>query len=178
VERVIMRPATVLFGPFVGPHYGIAVDATGIYRTTFFGDISKCPLSGCPDSGSETTLVTTNRAIAIAIDDANIYWSEFPFPTVDSSLDGAIRSCPKSGCDLGAALVLAAGFIAPYGLAVDDQDLFYTDELNGRVERMPKQAGGAKCGVDHFGTCCTGSVLCDGTCSVPCGEAGAGGAAP
>jgi hypothetical protein len=127
-------------------------------------------------------LVPTPYLLAVALDDTNVSWSEYQFvyfvvpPTPE--LDGAIRTCPKSGCDLANAKVLAAGLIRPYAMAVDDENLFYTDNRNGTVERIPKTHSAQRCVLNHLAAydTCTGLVRCDDSCSTPCGEAGAGGA--
>jgi hypothetical protein len=168
-------PATVLGALSVGPHFGVAVDATTLYTSSVFHGLGACPLTGCGVAATDVALVVTPAALAIAVDETHVYWSEYQFLSQDPDRDGAIRTCAKAGCELAAATVLAAGFIEPYALAVDDQDLFFTDYRNGRVERIPKLASNHTCSTAHLSSCCTGDLRCDDTCSVPCGEGGAAG---
>ncbi|HEY2407285.1 MAG TPA: hypothetical protein VGI10_14845 [Polyangiaceae bacterium] len=168
-------PATVLGFLSGGPHFGVAVDATTLYTSSASRGLGACPLTGCATAAADVALVVTPPALAIAVDETNLYWSEFQFLAPNPDLDSAIRTCAKSGCELAAATVLTAGFIEPYALAVDDQDLFFTDYRNGRVERIPKLASNHACSTAHLTSCCTGDLRCDDTCSVACGEGGAGG---
>jgi hypothetical protein len=171
-----------LGGIFHGPIFGIAVDSSTAYLGKGLGGLDGCPLAGCSVPADESVLVPTPQTLAVALDDSNVYWSEYQFvdfPVLRTGeLDGAIRSCPKAGCDLATAKVLAAGLILPYAMAVDDEHLFYTDNRNGTVERIPKTDFAHQCALNHLAACdaCTGVVRCDNSCSTPCGEAGAGGA--
>ena len=112
--------------------------------------------------------------MAVAVDATNVYWSEHNIFSLDK-LDGAIRTCAKTGCTLASAKVLAAGSIFAYAMAVDDTALYFTDNKNGRVERISKTDFAHTCSVVHLSNCeaCAGQIMCDGTCSEKCNEAGA-----
>lgn len=160
-----------LFGIPLGPIWGVAVDATAIYFSGLIRGVDTCPLSGGTSPEDETKLVAVRPAMATAVDESNIYWSEYSlFAVTSPNVDAAIRTCARSGCDVASAAVLAAGFIGPYAMAVDDSSLYYTDYRNGRVERISKTSSSASCVANHNLPCeaCAGTVRCDGTCSATC----------
>jgi len=154
---------------FTGPIFGVAVDATTAFFGRTFGGLDTCPLSGCASPEDDTRIVNTPSTTAVALDAASVYWSEGTLMSA-ALYDGAIRTCPKGGCTLASAKVLAAGSIFPYSIAVDDANLFYTDYRNGRVERISKTDFAHTCNAAHLTTCeaCAGSILCDGKCSASC----------
>ena len=166
-------------GDYRGPILGIAVDATTAYLGRALRGVDVCPLAGCSTPQDETTPVPANSAMAVAIDATNVYWSEhWVWAAYNSTLtpvDGAIRVCPRAGCAVASAKVLAAGAIGPYAIAVDETSLYYTDRRNGRVERTPKDDFAHSCGATHLASCngCNGYLTCDGTCSTSCADAGA-----
>jgi hypothetical protein len=159
----------------MGPLFGVAVDSTSAYTGRGFGGLDTCPLSGCSSPEDETRIIDTPPTLAIALDATNVYWSEYYLLNSSPDFDGAIRTCPKSGCAIGSAKVLAAGSMEPYAIAVDDANLYYTDYRNGRVERISKTDFGHACVVSHLSACeaCAARIKCDGVCSPTCGEAGA-----
>src|SRR5262249_22612325 len=125
-------------GNWRGPIFGIASDGKTAYLAGYNRGVSDCPLSGCSSPEDEAVLASTCPAtMGAAVDSTNVYWSEYSFFNVLApSFDGAIRTCPRSGCDLASTKVLAAGPIGPYAMAVDETSLYYTDYRNGRVERI------------------------------------------
>jgi hypothetical protein len=159
---------------FTGPLFGVALDTTTAFFGRAFGGLDGCPLSGCSSPEDHTRLVDTpTQTMAVAVDTTNVYWSEHSVFSVDK-LDGAIRTCAKTGCTLASAKVLAAGSIFPYAMAVDDASLYFTDYKNGRVERITKTDFAHTCSAFHLSNCeaCSGQILCNGTCSDSCNEAG------
>jgi hypothetical protein len=156
-----------------GPKFGVALGATGVYYTREFGEVGVCPLDGCKPS--PTVLVHTTFPFAIAVDNERLYWSNYnPY---SPGADAAIRTCPLAGCSVASSQVLAAGQLGPYAIAVDDDSIYYTDALNGRVERKPKNDFAHQCIANHLAACeaCAGVVQCDGSCSASCFDGGSDG---
>jgi hypothetical protein len=123
---------TILAGGLCGPN-GIAVDGNSAYLVdTGDGAIVKIPLAG----GSPTVLAMGSFLGSLAIDSANVYFTE-----ADSSgLHGSIVKVPIAG---GAPVVLATGFApdltnfgcgaSPPTLAVDSRNVYWlTSALDSR----------------------------------------------
>jgi len=128
---------TTLASREVGPN-GIALDAVNAYWIDYgSGGVVKEPLGG----GMRTTL-TSQKGIYIAVDDANVYWT-----------NDAVMKVPKAG---GLPVTLATGdlTLSKHGVAVNSTDVYWA-EFNyacagtdqpcnpglGRVMRVPVGGG-------------------------------------
>jgi hypothetical protein len=104
---------------------GVAVDDNEVYWTTDAPNkLMKCAVDDC-----DNTAIVMNPADddvrpleRVVIDDKNIYFAD---PT--SSGFGKILKCPKSGCVLGRATIIADHLDAPTGIATDGMDIYWTE---------------------------------------------------
>jgi hypothetical protein len=103
----------------VGPA-GIAVDTSDVFWTTN-STIMECGLGGC--SGAPTLILQEQAATttAIAVDASNLYWTN-----AQPSHLGDVMQCSKANC-AGTVVTLAAARTDPRGIAVDSQNVFWTD---------------------------------------------------
>jgi len=100
-------------GPaFPAPLYRIAADLDALYVTSGDGSVLRVTKA---DGGVATVGQGLGQAFAIAIDDANVYWTGFDDP-------GAIYKAPKAG---GATTSLASGEHSPIGVAVDRVHIYW-----------------------------------------------------
>lgn len=98
--------------------WGLAVDANRVYWTNDLapGSVRACPLAGCPASGP-TVLASAPTAITrLALDDANVYFTEFDVGEVDM--------CPLSGCG-ATPIQVATGEFQPMGITVGNGTIYW-----------------------------------------------------
>jgi hypothetical protein len=107
---------------------GIAVDATSVYfASPAGGTINKVPLGG----GAVTVLASGQESVQeIAINQASVFWVTF-------GTQSFVRTVPKAG---GTVQTLAPAQY-PRGIAVDDADVYWTE--NAYVKRVPTAGGAA-----------------------------------
>jgi hypothetical protein len=98
----------------------IAVDGKWIYWTAKLGNaIGRAPVSG---DGGATQLVTGIGApLALVVDATHVYWVNAAGEVWRARLDGTVK------------LKLASGFTQLYDLAVDDEDVFFTEIGGGQL---------------------------------------------
>jgi hypothetical protein len=105
---------------------GIAVDSTSLYwAESTLGNIIQCPLEGC----TTFTPFAAGSVNPTKIDVVNqiVYWTT----------NGAIMSCPSSGCS-GAPTVFAKDQPLAYGITDDGTNLYWTLlETSGKVLSCP-----------------------------------------
>jgi hypothetical protein len=96
------------------------------------------------DAGGATFATGQNDPVSIALDGANLYWTNTG-TTANSFADGAIMTVPTSG---GTPKVLAASQASPANLAVDGHDVYWTNSgtlanryTDGAVMRVPVGGG-------------------------------------
>jgi hypothetical protein len=129
-----------------GHEFGrIAVDASSVYFTDGnAGTVMKVPIAGGPTT---TLAVGQAGARAVAVDATHVYWTSYssagcPDDGGPCSPDGAIRRVPIGG---GIVTTLASGQESPAGLAVDEQNVYWTS-LGIRIQdgsvRKVARAGG------------------------------------
>jgi hypothetical protein len=105
---------------------GVAVDSTSIYwAESTLGNIIKCPLEGCPTFTPFATGSVTPAKIDVA--NGTVYWTT----------NGAILSCPSTGCG-GKPTVFAKDQPFAYGISDDGTNLYWTLlEPDGKVLSCP-----------------------------------------
>jgi streptogramin lyase len=149
------------------------VQGSTVYFVHFaFGEIASCPIAGCDAVAGESKIATSTTAFALAADEDAIYYAH-------GSLWGeaVISRCQHAECTPATTITLVEDPIHPKALAVDEEYLYFTDELAGQVTRVSKTCtvgAGDSCGS------CGGTTRCDGSCTVdtpanygePCGECG------
>ena len=97
--------------------------------TTPDGEVMRVPLTG----GTASAVVTGTSASAVAVDDANVYWSDL--------LAGTLSAVPKGG---GAATVLASGQSGVQEIALDATQVYWlTNDSAGIawLRTVPKSGG-------------------------------------
>jgi hypothetical protein len=102
----------------------IAVDDTTLYYfTEITVDIMRTPKDG---SGTPASTFTSGRQpISIVADASGIYWTE----DGSSTTDGAIRTCPPSGCPATPA-TLASAEPTPGLIAIDGTFVYWNNGIN------------------------------------------------
>jgi hypothetical protein len=121
----------------------LAVDANNVYWVTTqpdgVGAVFACPKTGC-SNGPKTLASGLNTPSAVATDGENVYWTEGPNVAACGWGPGntaRIARCSVSGCD-NQPTTLAAQLAQPAGLALDSQNVYWTDMGTGQVWQMPK----------------------------------------
>jgi hypothetical protein len=121
----------------------MAADATNVYWTEFGDDlgtangyVKACAVGGCP-SGPVVYAQGLTNPRGIAVDAQNVYFGTATYGAVT----GGIWSCAVGGC-AGSPTHLAAATI-PYGVAVDGTFVYWVDNDDGTVHKVPKSGGTA-----------------------------------
>jgi hypothetical protein len=106
----------------------VVLDSDNIYWIESTLTLLRMPLSG----GSPAT-VGSGSIEDIAVDDSNIYWPD------GADVNGAIMSIPKGG---GVPATVASGQLNPFGVAIDDSYVYWTNlEGGNNVMRVSKSGG-------------------------------------
>jgi hypothetical protein len=119
----------------------IAVDADNVYWTTQgvdpdrAGAVWSCPRAGCATAPSPLVTGETYASV-IAVDGGYLYWSNGGH-FASATADGEIVRCFAKSC-ASTRLVLASGYVRPWGLAVDATDVWFVATGDGNVLRVPK----------------------------------------
>jgi hypothetical protein len=107
---------------------GIAVDATNVYWSEYFGGIIKYKSI---NGGTSTTIASACYPWGIAVDTANVYWSECSCGTIK-----------YKGISGGTVTTLVSGSNCPRYIATDSTDVYWTTENNsGSIQRISKNGG-------------------------------------
>ena len=112
-----------------GPAY-IAVDVENVYWTNRgSGDVMVWPKSG---GDPQMFASGQGNAWAIAVDASGVYWTTW-------GPNGAVSTCPASGCDAGVTVV-AGALNSPFGIALGANAIYFTlfDPVQGAVMKVAK----------------------------------------
>jgi hypothetical protein len=108
--------------------WGILVDATSIYWLSGgSGTLSKANKDGT--NPSVLTPAQSGQQIGIAMDNTTIFWA------IHEDYAGRILRVNKDG---NSAAVVASSLRAPWGVALDANDVYWTNESDGTVMKCPK----------------------------------------
>lgn len=108
----------------------IALDARNVYWTDTNGNaVLTMPLAG----GTPTTLATGQGPDGLAVDGTSAYW-------ILETTNAPVAKVPLDG---GAPVTLATAQAGTLGLAVDDRNVYWTNQLKltGSVASVPKAGG-------------------------------------
>jgi hypothetical protein len=115
-----------------GYPYEIALDDTYVYWTDNNGPVWKvAKTGGAPVKLADQTALNSFQPMGIAVDGANVY-----FDTSDGKIWQVSKACG------GAPILLASDAgNEPWGIAVDDQAVYYASGTTGAVESVPIGGG-------------------------------------
>lgn len=117
------------FGTTSGP---VVANATTAYWTRS-DQIVTCPLSGCP-GGAFSVLAHQARPRALLLDGVHVYW-----PSGEPGTKLGAFACPLSGCAIAGGLVTLSGESGqPFGMAIDESSVYWTNRATGEIKRVPK----------------------------------------
>jgi hypothetical protein len=77
--------------------------------------------------GATTKLASSPDPLALVVDGASVYWTEYNAGTVMKVAVGG-----------GTPTVVASGQLGPNGLTADATSLYWTDDLGGMVMKLAK----------------------------------------
>lgn len=124
----------------------LGIDAQNVYwANTGAGtahEIRSCPRAGCGGQSAAKVAQLGDEALGhlfgedvlpleLVVRDGQVFWPE--------SMGGAIRSAPVGGGPV--TTYLESGGFMPLAIAVDDQDIFFTDDTNQhptRIQSVPR----------------------------------------
>ncbi len=131
--------------------YGIALGGSFVYFTNqgtlakgyTDGSVLKVFI-GVSDAGAGTPLATgRQQPQSIVTDGTSVYWIE-----PGATDDGAILSCPLTGCPSNKPNVITNVLALPYGLALDSDNVYVTTSGGSQVLSVSKATGKTKVLVD------------------------------
>jgi len=93
-----------------------------------------CSLDGCKDPQT----LAMGQFLSLAIDATHAYVTAYDYAGLDSGVKPGIFRCPLAGCGSDAPEVIKDAKIAPFGVAVNETRIFYTDTVAGTVVSLAK----------------------------------------
>ncbi len=117
--------------------WGITLDDTNVYWTVQGSGLVQFASRTATGAITPTTLTSAEVVpTMIAVDATNVYWTASG-PNSDTNpqdypqyLDGYVATCPKAGCPSAGPTKLATKLVGPYGIAVDDTAIYFTQDGN------------------------------------------------
>jgi hypothetical protein len=127
-------------GDFVLGPSAVATDGTSFYFTDDISSSSNvydCPVAGCGTS-NDTAFATANFPLGITVAGGTVYWTSGG----TGVSGGAVTS--RASNDMGATIVLftATDNSSPMSVAVDGNDVYFTDNENGSFRRVQADGNG------------------------------------
>jgi hypothetical protein len=136
----ISGTGTITLGSGLNDPYGVTVQGGNVYWTNNgAGTVMMCPVGGC---GGQPTVIANAQAMPeiITSDSSYVYWANSAnaniIPIPNCCTTGSIMKCPLAGCG-NSPIVVAAAQDAPYGVAVDDSHIYWTNAAAGTVMACP-----------------------------------------
>jgi hypothetical protein len=120
--------------------FAMTSDTNRVYWTEFGdaqgtsnGSVKGCPLTGCGAKPIQYGIGQMNPR-GIATDGQSVYWGTATY----GGVNGAIWSCPATGCTSPTKVSNAS---VPYGVAVDANYVYWTDNDDATIHRIAKTNG-------------------------------------
>ena len=101
-------------------------------RTSVFS----CTLGGCGERAS----LAVREVVGLAVDATHVYFGESDYLGLSAAdpIVPAVSRCPITGCGEEAPELIADGEVSPFGVAVNDTRVFFTNYLQGSVVSIAK----------------------------------------
>ena len=115
---------------------GIGIAALGsnvFFASVYLAFADTGSVMSVPKTGGTPQTLAANQNLpnGIAVDDTNIYWTDYS--------GGTVMKMAKTPVDGGAPVTLASGQDGPLGIAVDATSVYWTNEGGGSVVKIVKQ---------------------------------------
>jgi hypothetical protein len=111
----------------------VAVDARSAYSVSSMGHPGTTVVGSVPIAGGTSTMLASGQhAVWVAVDSANVYW------TNDGAPSGSVRRVPIGG---GPVTTLADDQDGPSSIAVDGANVYWTNSNGGTVMRVATSGG-------------------------------------
>jgi hypothetical protein len=125
--------------------YSLAVDETHVYWLSDDATLLRCPVTGCEQSVPEllvrleTPVNVSSPSRTFSIDATDVLWARRP------AGDDTARFVALDKEGLGRVRTIAEGVASPQALAVDGDNVYWTEKGGGSVKTCPKSG----CGTNH-----------------------------
>jgi len=125
------------YAPFP-PFFGLAVDAQYAYYEGN-DELYSAPISGNSTQNPSLLAIVPfgNQVYAVALNDTNVYWTEVG---ASSARTGRVMTLAKNDAG-GVPTVIASGLNFPADIALDANNIYWTDNRDGTVMKAPLSGG-------------------------------------